>query len=221
MKADHCTLPWKGVTNSATEDSRQFSTIFYDDQSRDTESDINTNISTKPPFRLLLVKDGTTTHVVLSIHHAIFDAHTLDLLFADVERVYHEQALEDTASLSESLCCIYDMDAQKAEQFWRGVFEDFKWPRMAPVASKSERFSTLDITLNARYEDLLAKATKARITLSSLCTVAFAVCLARHVYGDSDLVFGVRISFPASSWALTLFYLDHNVRSFVRRQEIR
>ncbi|KLO14184.1 AMP-binding-domain-containing protein [Schizopora paradoxa] len=190
LKADHSVLPWHSETETNADNSKPFSTRFYEDQSRAVESDINTNISTKPPFRILLVKDETATHLVLSIHHAIFDARSLDLLFADVERAYHEQALEDHASLSESLSCIYATDASKAKQFWRNMFNGFRWPRMAPAASKSERSSSLDITLNTRYEDLLARAHKARVTLSNLCAVAFAVCLARHVYEASDLAFG-------------------------------
>ncbi len=192
LKAEHCTLPWRSILENAENDSRSFSTRFYDDQSRSTESDINTNISTKPPFRLLLIKDATTTYLVLSIHHSIFDARSLDLLFEDVERVYQDEAMEDTASLSDSLRCIYDTDVRKAEQFWKSVFQGFKWPRMTSVVSTtSERLATLDLTLNTGYEELMTRATKARVTLSTLCSVAFAVCLARHVYADSDIVFGV------------------------------
>lgn len=199
IAAGACTLPWTDSGKIACEKTSTFAEEFLAKDGPRIAADINDNIASTPPFRLVHYRLQSGTFLTLSIHHSIFDGQSLEALLRDAEAVYLKQPLPETVSLSGAVNRVLSLDIEAAERFWRQKLEGFGWPTFRELSTVGTQTESLVVTLDASLESLFARATKARVTFNALCTAAFALCLARYFYGSDDVVFGVR------SFSLSLF----------------
>lgn len=154
---------------------------------------LNENMSNKPLFQLTAyLSPSTRCHLVLSLHHALFDGSSLPILFEDLEQVYHGEYVDPPTPLKAVLDTVASVDLVEAKLFWRSMFKDFSWPASPfrrPTSTKWEEFAVPFRTSLSEFRNTAAQAC---VTLQTLLTCTFAALFAR-VYGQDDIVFGVSL----------------------------
>lgn len=211
--ADSCALPFE--TRSLTENddtasdaiaTDHFSHEFINGDALVSARSINENISSRPAFRLALYQ-GIRRYLTLSIHHAIYDGISLPLLLKDVEAHYHNKPSEDRsigAPLEKALVEVYDVDIDKAAQFWYKTFDGFDWSKVPQrLANEEECAQTVSVPFSQDLSKWEAKASERKVSLQAILTAAFGVCLGEKMYESQDVVFGVRTFLQDSSKIVT------------------
>ncbi|KAL4259866.1 Non-ribosomal peptide synthetase [Pleurotus pulmonarius] len=151
---------------------------------------LNENMSNKPLFQLTAyTSHSKRCHLVLSLHHALFDGSSLPILFQDLEQVYHGEYVDSPAPLKSVLDTIASVDLVKAELFWRSMFKDFSWPASPFRHSTSTEWEEFAVPFKTSLSEFRNMAAQACVTLQALLTCTFAALFAR-VYGQDDIVFG-------------------------------
>lgn len=169
-----------------------------DEAGRDIEQ-LNQTLAqdiTRPSFRLTLYSDK---HVLMSAHHAIFDAESIELITAAVERVLAANAIhtpDTTVSAARELFRITSETQKSGKSFWSKVLKD-----AAPAT-----FPDLNVLKQAQptYEEQRHKFTATYKQLSELCQtrdlnlqhaalVAWAKLLSA-LTGEAKVAFGMVLS---------------------------
>jgi amino acid adenylation domain-containing protein len=74
---------------------------------------------TDPPYSLGLFQSKKSTKLVISMHHALYDGIALEVLYEEVEKLYHDESLPPTVSFAPFLSHILAMKMEDADRFWR------------------------------------------------------------------------------------------------------
>ena len=205
LKADAAELPWEDREPDAKEVDESIAHWFMHTEAPKFSENINQNISSTPPLRIVHYALGDAHYIGLAIHHAIYDAVTLPELLRDVETTYAGGAANPSASLSQVLELIYATDQEKAAAFWRDHFAGYDWKKSVNRFTPGQEAIFLDIPFKATFAELEAEAAEARVTLQALLTCAYAASLAKHLYKYEDVAFGV-----CSLFGFRLLYSFHN-----------
>lgn len=171
------------------------------------EQRLGFDLERAPLIRLSLAQIADDEHqLVHAQHHILLDGTCKSLLFGEVFACY--RALRSGAAPAprpgrpyrDFIVWLRSQDLSLAERFWRRELEGFRaptplWPRpAAPVPPPAEAYVLHETTLDEETTGRLRQAARrARLTLSTLITGAWALTLAR-ASGAADLVFGVTIN---------------------------
>ncbi|OCH93414.1 hypothetical protein OBBRIDRAFT_790288 [Obba rivulosa] len=170
----------------------EFITFFADRQSP-VASEINRSLTDIPPHRLTVFKSQNTEHVFmsLSIHHALFDGISLSYLLRHLEKSYLGEPRYLSAPPEVVLDSIASVDLHAAQAFWTQQFVGFDWSRIPSRTASAKRADQRSISFRTGLSGLQQMASQRQVTLQTLLMSAFARFLAKHIYGQSDVVFGV------------------------------
>ncbi|KAG0707677.1 hypothetical protein DFH29DRAFT_1053034 [Suillus ampliporus] len=164
-----CHLQWEEPSVTAS-DNETFSNYFFDKEAAKAAVEINTRITSVPPVRLRLYHGSSCAHIVLSIHHALFDA----------------------ISLSRMLNTSAFRDLSPAREYWTLTLRNFNWfyrDLMDVTQSASpKRISIILDTPLSYFQQMLAHC---QVTLQAVLTCTFASVLANHLCQSDDLIFGI------------------------------
>ncbi|KZS99098.1 hypothetical protein SISNIDRAFT_545923 [Sistotremastrum niveocremeum HHB9708] len=179
-------FPWFEQHEFST--NEDFTPWFHRQFAHGIAQDISRRIDQVPPWRLNFF--AQERHLVLSIHHVLYDGISLPLLLKEVEHLYLEESVPPPPKLNEILEYIHGQDAAAAENFWKHKFSEYAWPELRPmVEGSSARFMSRPMRVGARA--LFSCAASFKITINALLMSAFAQVLNQQVYHTNDIVFGV------------------------------
>lgn len=185
-----CCLHWEESSAAASE-SESFCNYFFDEEAAKAAVEINAFITSVPPVRLRLYRQSCGTYIVLSIHHALFDAISLSRILKYVEDAYLEKPLQDLAPPDQILEYITFRDLTPAQEHWTSTLRNFNWSyrdMMDVTQSASpKRISIILDTPLSYFQQMLAHC---QVTLQAMLTCTFASVLANHLCQSDDLIFG-------------------------------
>ncbi|KAJ3517178.1 hypothetical protein NLJ89_g674 [Agrocybe chaxingu] len=185
-----CKLQWE-EKQTHSEDESSFRDFFLGREALAIARDINQNISTVTPYRLRVYSSAGTTHLVLSIHHALFDGIALPILFQEVERDYFDLDPRTATQPLDILDKIASINLDDAQTFWKAHFSGFKWLPSTLIPSDPLSTQRLIVPFKAPLSSVKHLATVQQVTLQALFTCAFADIAARRIYQRRDVAFGV------------------------------
>ncbi|OJT03537.1 Nonribosomal peptide synthetase 2 [Trametes pubescens] len=155
--------------------------------------ELNLGISTVPPVRLstFTASAESTTYLVISIHHALYDGISLPVLLRDLELAYSKTKQLPSAPLRAVLEPIVAIDQTAAHDFWTDYLEGFPSQRLLNKEASGHQADILSVTLKRPLSELQAKAASKHVTLQALLMSAYGYLLGQRLYGHDDVVFGV------------------------------
>ncbi|KIM49051.1 hypothetical protein M413DRAFT_438219 [Hebeloma cylindrosporum] len=169
-----------------------FGTCFREQKALDIAREINLNVSSIPPYRLSVYVVQDHHFLVLSIHHALFDGISLPKFLSELEREYLGLTCSGKVAVtSDILRQISNINFDNAERFWKNQFKGISWPQAVIAPVLPWRVCHHDVPFKASISSLKKLASSHGITLQALLTCAFASILARDIYKQEDVVFGV------------------------------
>jgi aryl carrier-like protein len=153
------------------------------------------DVLSEPPVYLTIVKASKSTHLILSISHALYDGWSLGLLHNDIKRAYFD-ALTPRPSPRAMIERIFNTDIEASRHYWKGLlhgmaashFPGSAFTSLEPVPThRAEKTSALSFTAVRGF------CKKAGVTVQTLGQCCWALVLG-HYLGETDVVFGSVLS---------------------------
>ncbi|KAH0489697.1 hypothetical protein TgHK011_010115 [Trichoderma gracile] len=149
-----------------------------------------------PPWRVSIGETERGLVMNLLIHHALYDAHSLDQLLGDLymlldgRNVTHVRTIEPALNeiLTRSLS-----DQSAAQKFWKGKAESTvvnTFPVMTPLREDSRIIHCHEVRSAATLSDLESATKKQGVTLQAVIQAAWTRILSSYL-GEDSVVFGV------------------------------
>lgn len=149
-----------------------------------------------PLFRYAICKTpNQPCHLVVTLHHALFDGWTLDLLFNRVKQNFDQSALTSVAPFSSFVKYTQSLDREKLSQFWVNQLDNTTttvFPVLPTTSYQPTPNDTYTHQLNFR------RALGSSTTVSTLVQAAWALTVAKYADID-DVTFGLTVSGRAAS----------------------
>ncbi|RPD66154.1 peptide synthetase [Lentinus tigrinus ALCF2SS1-7] len=174
-------------------DEAGFQRYFTEQEAASISRELNVGVSKVPPVRLSVfhTRDSANTYIALSIHHALYDGISLPVLLQDLERLYEQRPQLPSAPLRSILDHLGTVDSRSAEAFWSSYLKDYPWQRLLNRTASSRTAEVTSRTFSMTLSELQAKAAGRHVTVQALLMCAYASLLAKDLYGNDDVVFGV------------------------------
>jgi non-ribosomal peptide synthetase component F/aryl carrier-like protein len=136
-----------------------------------------------------IVEDADSQYLVLTMHHAAYDAASLGMLLEDVEAVYNGASLPQRLPFVHFIKQLQDTQMEETQEFWARYLDGahpFTFPSI-PRGYVPSADSTFD-------SDMTLPTVKPKtFTASTMIRVAWAMVLSKHVE-TNDIVFGETLS---------------------------
>ncbi|KAK0434815.1 putative peptide synthetase [Armillaria borealis] len=155
-----------------------------------------------PPWSLTIFEtdNDTQSWLMLSIHHALYDADAIGYLLADVQTSYQGGSLSPRLQLSSALSLVSgDTDPRLSDAFWQDVLSPFAdehanfWPNL----SSDEDFGRETRFYSSSFEPdrnaLARAASEAQSSISHVLQAAWSYILSSYLRTDK-VVFGETLS---------------------------
>lgn len=185
-----CHLHWE-ESSVAASDNETFSNYFFAEEATKVAVDINSLITSVPPVRLRLYRQSYGTYIVLSIHHALFDAISLSRILKYVEDAYLDKPLQNLAPPDQILEYVTFRELTPAQDHWTSTLRNFNWSyRDLMDVSQSASPKRISITLDTPFSYFQQMLAHCQVTLQAALTCTFASVLANHLCQSDDLIFG-------------------------------
>ncbi|RFU81035.1 non-ribosomal peptide synthetase [Trichoderma arundinaceum] len=152
-----------------------------------------------PPWRISLVEEDDGLVINILIHHALYDAHSLNQMLDDLSRLSRgqlashiqpiEPALEEILSKSLGL-------QNAAQKFWQGKAEAAvvnTFPVMTPLREEKRIMISHEIKSSATLSSLREASKKQGISIQAVIQAAWTRILSSYL-GEESVVFGVTLS---------------------------
>ncbi|TVY36052.1 Nonribosomal peptide synthetase [Lachnellula subtilissima] len=153
------------------------------------------NISPKVTFRegnnlprFRLFSDGRLCHrLCLDIHHSLYDALSLELVFRDLDAAYTEKQLSGGLYFHSWISHVESLDKSAPREYWRKVLRDSSMSYLVQPSARAIQIYPFDQQLKI-YVPLQNLQTELG-TPSSVMKAAWALLLS-HALGTRDITFG-------------------------------
>ncbi|KAG2111633.1 uncharacterized protein F5147DRAFT_93647 [Suillus discolor] len=186
-----CHLHWE-ESSVAASDGETFANHFFDEEATRVSVEINTLITSVPPVRLRLYHQSYGTYIVLSIHHALFDAISLPRILKYVEDAYLDGPLQNLTPPNQILEHTTFRDLTPAREYWTSILRDFNWSyRNLMDVTQSASPKRISITLDTPLSYFQQMLAHCQVTLQAALTCTFASILANRLCLSDDLIFGI------------------------------
>ncbi|KAJ1660298.1 Nonribosomal peptide synthetase [Dispira simplex] len=157
-----------------------------------------TDLTNEPLFRIQLLKQNSALHLCfITIHHAILDAWSIDVVLEEIRCIYQGLTLNTaTVSYGQFLEHVTKIDATQTQSFWETYLKDMK-PTSQLSLPKSENRPTESVTgeLTTSLTSVRAWCNKSGITVNSLVRGLWALLLGRYLgQGTHEVTFGVMVT---------------------------
>ncbi|KAK1722515.1 amino acid adenylation domain-containing protein [Colletotrichum acutatum] len=152
----------------------------------------------QPPWAVALesANSGVTMHLIM--HHALYDAYSLQLLLRDLSLYISGKPMLQHISLENGLSEILQasLETSQAETFWKQKAAQVvvnRFPTLTPLMEKSpesmvvKRFSSMDFTRLSR------NAKRVGVSIQGVLQATWTRILSAYL-GEEDVVFGIVLS---------------------------
>jgi NRPS condensation-like uncharacterized protein len=146
-------------------------------------------------FRVLVVTKGPhKSHMVLTIHHALYDGWCLGRMVDDISKAYMGIKIRTSPPFKLVVDYVASRNQQEAQEYWKGYLNGFEVGNRINLALSTEtKALPVTKTSNLSSEVMRNIASKAQVTLSTVIKAAWARTLQVYTQSD-DVVFGNVIS---------------------------
>ncbi|KNC99503.1 amino acid adenylation domain-containing protein [Spizellomyces punctatus DAOM BR117] len=152
-----------------------------------------------PPIRVRYVGSPFGSQCVLSLHHALYDGWSLDLMFEDVQKAYKADTVVSRPPFSQCVEYALGVSSDDAQKFWERELEGWSGTRFPDLSG--QRFLNGDVgteymiqeTSRHSMETLEGFCKVTGTTLLALFQLAYAKLLSTYL-STTDIVFGHVIS---------------------------
>lgn len=136
----------------------------------------------------IVTQSQQDSYFIWTIHHALYDAWSMSLIFNAVDCLYGEPAysLSTLVPFNRFVKHIANTDVVQSKDFWLSYLADTNgtpFPAPSPVRTKGRSHDTLASSLN------LQRTAASNITIATIVRAAWGAVVARHCDSD-DVVFG-------------------------------
>lgn len=153
--------------------------------------------SQRPPLYLAIHTTDTTTKLIVSCHHALYDGIAITSLLEEIQQTYFDHELPPVIPYDRYLRHMVSQDLNEANEFWSSRFANFE-PTYFP--DLTGRIHTTPTTFQSTARDmqmplswLRAASQRASVSVLSMLQAAWVKLL--HYYtGEHDLCFGNVVS---------------------------
>ncbi|KAG9207043.1 hypothetical protein G6514_000334 [Epicoccum nigrum] len=152
-----------------------------------------------PMWDLQVVTENENLFLDLSIFHALFDAHSLQLIFEDVIAIYNNEPLKETASVDITLDQLLQLTkacSEQTEKFWSDLGKRVipsRFPNMAPLryGPAPPMIATKVSSISARMIEEGCR--ESNITLQAAGIASWSTILSAYT-GEPTVTLGVVLS---------------------------
>ncbi|KAI9724257.1 MAG: NRPS [Chrysothrix sp. TS-e1954] len=149
----------------------------------------------RPAWRLSIVEYPDGRRMCLMIHHALYDAYSLNSILSDLQRVYMGNALTTDPRLDPAIIYITAPAAEAheaAKTFWHQhaqLVSRTSFPNLQPLRGAVERFQSVSSLAAVPSKDMDALCASANTTIQAVGQAAWARVLAAYS-GEDVVTFG-------------------------------
>ncbi|KAJ4118835.1 hypothetical protein NW768_010573 [Fusarium equiseti] len=123
----------------------------------------------------------------LEIHHALYDAISLGLIFRDLHAAYSGNALSEGVHFHDWVSHVESLELEPSQMYWKDVLQGSSMSSLVPTPKGAVRGHVLDKQIALHVP--LSSVTLSSITPSTLAKTAWALVLSQAL-GTEDVVFG-------------------------------
>ncbi|KAL4894930.1 hypothetical protein BDV59DRAFT_200709 [Aspergillus ambiguus] len=138
-----------------------------------------------------LIREETGWTFVWTVHHAVYDAWTLELVFDRLHRAYHGEPIPRDHTFKEFMSYVVSTDAEASKTYWKDYLagaSQNEFPCTASISKQPVSDSTLE------YNMVLDNTEQqSGITMASMIRAAWGILIGSHSETD-DVVFGTIVS---------------------------
>ncbi|ORY61727.1 amino acid adenylation domain-containing protein [Pseudomassariella vexata] len=152
-----------------------------------------------PPWQLALVSDAESVKMHMAIHHALYDAYSLEILMHELALLLQGNELPPTKPIQVAVSTIFGhMAAERteAETFWKNKAANLvvnSFPVMTPLRVETRQQMHVSHDFRVSPYALREKAATIDATLQAVLQAAWVRVLSSY-HGDAAVTFGVVLS---------------------------
>ncbi|EAU30201.1 predicted protein [Aspergillus terreus NIH2624] len=138
-----------------------------------------------------LVHEGVEWTFVWTVHHAVYDAWTLELVFDRLHKAYHGEPMAKDVTFKEFMSYVVNTSANASEEYWRNYLAGAtqnEFPCTVSTAKQPVSDATFGYEMSIKSADQ-----QSGITLASMIRAAWGILIGSHSEAD-DVVFGTIVS---------------------------
>ncbi|KAF3491148.1 nonribosomal peptide synthetase 2 [Arthroderma uncinatum] len=149
------------------------------------------------PWFLTIRAGQEFTLIQVSAHHALYDAHSMNLILSEVLELYHGSSLPQPIPISPVLRFMAEkFQSPESEAYWGEVgpaFHATKFPDMNPVHTKTDKIRVLFRHCSSLMEELQVGCRVLGVTLQAVGQAAWSRILSSYL-GESSVAYGLVLS---------------------------
>ncbi|KAF2457979.1 hypothetical protein BDY21DRAFT_20445 [Lineolata rhizophorae] len=152
-----------------------------------------------PPWRMLVVETDTGLEAHLGLLHALYDAHSLQLILNDLDIVYQGGEVGPCLSIDLALGSILDgvdENVQEHMAFWEDVGSNLaitRFPNLSPTRTAKNETIVASKVSSAELSNLQLRCRNANITLQVAAQASWIRMLSSYT-GEQSVTFGTVLS---------------------------
>lgn len=146
-------------------------------------------------LRLAFVEEENRSYFVVTMHHALYDGWSWDLLWRMIRTSYQGSSISSAGpGFNEFVGYLTKMDIQSCHEYWKNELQDADDLTFPKLPSPSYQPATDKVVI---HEILLSGTRKSpavqSITMPSIIRATWSIILSRHI-GDTNFTYGVTVS---------------------------
>ncbi|KAL1306330.1 hypothetical protein AAFC00_005049 [Neodothiora populina] len=149
-----------------------------------------------PPLRLNVCDrdSGAGKCLILSIHHALYDGNSMDMMLRDVQSFYESNIPDKHQSMVPLLEHIASQDHKRAKKHWTSLLSNWQDASLWPLEQSSTiTLSTRERMFETPLSELDSDVASRKFTFATLLQAAFGIVMAKTI-DTNDVIFGTVLS---------------------------
>ena len=152
-----------------------------------------------PPWQVSIVDKGEKLDMTLLIHHALYDAYSLEIMLQDLSSMLAGQTVGDPLRIEPALSAIMSerhRHLAEAESIWKSKAEESivnSFPVMTPLREPCRQILTYELLSRTTATGLHKRAKALEVSIQAIIQAAWTRVLASYL-GEDSVVFGVTLS---------------------------
>ncbi|KAF9880550.1 peptide synthetase [Colletotrichum karsti] len=151
-----------------------------------------------PPWAVALESRQTGVHMQIIMHHALYDAYSLQLMLRDLAASLANNAPQEHPPLNKALSKILQAATKNgdSEDFWKQKSSEVivnRFPTLTPLSEESPELASMTKTTDTTLKRLTDQAKQIGVPIQVILEAAWTRVLSAYL-GEEDVVFGVVLS---------------------------